>query len=203
MRILLFLVGLTFISLHTNALTPDIIKDGDVKGIYANASDFRHNTPYLIDGKHSGDKVKLNQFFFSPTINCVEDGQSKLFYKDSIFAITLKDGRNFRFINRDPYLIADTSYLYIYSRRTIVSERKQEGPHTRTTNKVETEYFFSTGNHSSLYPLSLPNLRHYLSISKVVFNRIEKEFETDEALTKTNKQTGRFRINELLLTERK
>ncbi|MTK53251.1 hypothetical protein [Paludibacter sp.] len=203
MRILLFIVGLIFISLQTKALTPDIIKDGDVKGIYATLSDFRHNTPYLIDGKHSGDKVKLNQFFFSSTINCMEDGQSKLFYKDSIFAITLKDGRNFRFINREPYLIADTSCLYIYSRRTIVSERKQEGPHTRTINKVVTGYFFSTGNHSSVIPLSIINLRTHLNISKTAFDRLDKEFITDEALTKTNKQTGRFRINELLLTGKK
>jgi len=203
MRILLFLVGLIFISLQANALTPDIIKDGDVNGIYATLSDFRHNTPYLIDGKHSGDKVKLNQFFFSPTINCAEDGQSKLFYKDSIFAITLKDGRKFRFINREPYLIADTSFLYIYSRRTIVSERKQEGPHTRTTNKVVTEYFFSTGDHSSVIPLSMLNLRHYLNISKPAFDRLEKVFTTDDALTQTDKQTGRFRINDQLLTEGK
>jgi hypothetical protein len=200
MRILLFIVGLIFISLQTKALTPDIIKDGDVNGIYATLSDFRHNTPYLIDGKHSSDKVKLNQFFFSPTINCVEDGQSKLFYKDSIFAITLKDGRNFRFINREPYLIADTSCLYIYSRRTIVSERKQEGPHTRTINKVVAEYFFSIGDHSAVIPLSIINLRTHLNISKTTLDRLEKEFKTDEALTKTDKQTGRFRVNELLLT---
>lgn len=203
MRILLFLVGLTFISLHTNALTPDIIKDGDVNGIYASLSDFRHNTPYLIDGKHSGDKVKLNQFFFSSTINCEEDGQSKLFYKDSIFAITLKDGRNFRFINREPYLIADTSYLYIYSLKKIISERKQEGPHTRTINKVVTEYFFSTGNHSSVIPLSMLNLRQNLNVNKAAFDRLEKEFTTDETLIKTDKKTGRFRVNDLLLTEGK
>ncbi|MDP4202201.1 MAG: hypothetical protein Q8861_05875 [Bacteroidota bacterium] len=203
MRILLFLVGLTFISLQANALTPDIIKDGDVKGIYATLSDFRHNTPYLVDGKHNGDKIKLNQFFFSPTISCMEDGQSKLFYKDSIFAITLKDGRNFRFINREPYLIADTSCLYVYSQKKIVSERKQEGPHTRTINKVKTEYFFSTGDQISVYPLSIVNLRQNLNVSKAAFNRLEKEFTTDEALIKTDKKTGRFRVNELLLTEGK
>jgi hypothetical protein len=200
---LLFIAGLTFISLQTNTLTPDIIKDGDVKGVYATVSDFRHNTPYLIDGKHKEDKVKLNQFFFSPTINCVEGGKSTLFYKDSIFAISLKDGRNFRFINREPYLIADTSYLYIYSGKTIISERKQEGPHTRTIKRIVTKYFFSIGDHVSVYALSMTNLGRYLNISKAAFDRLKKEFATDEALTKTDKQTGRFRVNELLLTERK
>ena len=90
------------------------IQNSEVEGIYLNADNFKSGklTP-LTDKQHAGDKIKLKQFFISPQIISIEQGKKTVFYKDSIFSIHLFNGENYRFINRDPYLIADTSSFII------------------------------------------------------------------------------------------
>ena len=121
------------------------IQNSEVEGIYLNADNFKSGklTP-LTDKQHAGDKIKLKQFFISPQIISIEQGKKTVFFKDSIFSIHLFNGENYRFINRDPYLIADTSSLYQYKNinqgvikynKSYVGERLEEKIQRITSNK--------------------------------------------------------------------
>jgi len=105
------------------------IKNSDVEGLYLNLSDFQTGKlTRPTDMQHEGDKIKLKQFFISPDIISIEQDKETIFYKDSIFAIRLTNGVNYRFINRTPCLIADTSFLYIYTYKTTKTEYELSGP---------------------------------------------------------------------------
>lgn len=124
------------------------IKNNDIEGFYITASDFKTNKLTMpTDNNHKGDKTKLKQFFISPEIISVEQGKEPVYYKDSIFAIRLTDGENYRFVNRTPCLVADTSYLYIYTYKTTKTEYKMAGPHRRSKEVPVTYYYFSVQPH--------------------------------------------------------
>jgi hypothetical protein len=123
------------------------IKNSEVEGLYLTLSDFQNGKlTRPTDMQHKGDKIKLKQFFISPDIISIEQDKETVFYKDSIFAIRLSNGENYRFINRTPCLIADTSYLYIYTHKTTKTEYKQSGPRRISKEVPITYYYFSTGN---------------------------------------------------------
>lgn len=176
------------------------IKNSEVDGIYLSLSDFRNGKlTRPTDMQHDGDKIKLKQFFISPDIISIEQDKETVFYKDSIFAIRLTNGENYRFINRTPCLIADTSYLYIYTHKTSKTVFNQSGPR-RTYKEVPiTYYYFSTGNHKAVFMLTLSNLRKYALSDTLVHKTICDKYTTDEMLYKVNPQTGKFELNETIL----
>lgn len=178
------------------------IQNSEVEGIYLNADNFKSGklTP-LTDKQHAGDKIKLKQFFISPEIITIEQGKKIVFYKDSIFAIHLTNGENYRFINRAPYLIADTSSLYIYSHKTVKTTNKQVGSRNMSIEVPVTYYYFSYGNHKILYSLTLANLRKYVLIDATIHMAVCNKFTTDEMLQKINENTGRFELNETILSK--
>ena len=177
------------------------IKNSEVEGLYLTPSDFQTGKlTFPTDKQHKGDKIKLKQFFISPDIISIEQDNETVFYKDSIFAIRLSNGENYRFINRTPSLIADTSYLYIYTFKTTKTEYKQSGPHRRAKEIPITYYYFSIGNQKAVYMLTLANLRKYALTDTSVHKTVCDKYITDEMLTKTNPQTGRFELNETFLS---
>ena len=115
------------------AQRPKEIKNSEVEGLYLSLSDFMNDQlTRPTDMQHEGDKINLKQFFISPDIISIKQDKETVFYKDSIFAIRLTNGKNYRFINRHPCLIADTSYLYIYIFKTTKTVDKTSGPHRRS-----------------------------------------------------------------------
>ncbi|OFX87815.1 MAG: hypothetical protein A2W99_15995 [Bacteroidetes bacterium GWF2_33_16] len=182
------------------AQRPKEIKNSEVEGLYLSLSDFHNGKlTHPTDMLHVGDKIKLKQFFISPDIISIEQNKETVFYKDSIFAIRLTNGENYRFINRTPCLVADTSYLYIYTNKTTKTEYKQSG--RRRVSKVVpiTYYYFSTGNHKAVFTLTLANLRKYALSDTLVHKTICDKYTTDEMLYKVNPQTGKFELNETIL----
>ncbi|HCT31019.1 MAG TPA: hypothetical protein DIW31_09870 [Bacteroidales bacterium] len=177
------------------------IKNSEVEGLYLSLSDF-HSCKLTrpTDMQHEGDKIKLKQFFISPDIISIERDKETIFYKDSIFAIRLTNGENYRFINRTPCLIADTSYLYIYTHKTSKTEYKLSGPTTRSKELPVTYYYFSTGNQKAVYTLTLANLRKYALADTSLHKTVCDKYTTDEMLYKVNPQTGRFKLNETILS---
>lgn len=116
------------------------IKNSEVDGIYLSLSDFRYGKlTRPTDMQHDGDKIKLKQFFISPDIISIEQNKETIYYKDSIFAIRLNNAENYRFINRTPCLVADTSYLYIYANKTTKTETVW-GSRSRRTKEVPITY---------------------------------------------------------------
>ena len=177
------------------------IKNSEVDGIYLSLSDFTNGKlTRPTDMQHEDDKFKLKQFFFSPEIISIEQNKETIFYKDSIFAIRLSNGENYRFINRTPYLLADTSYLYIYTNKTTKTEYKQSGP-TRRANEVPvTYYYFSIGNQKAVYKLTLANIRKYALSDTLAHKTVCDKYTTNKMLIKVNPQTGRFELNETILS---
>jgi hypothetical protein len=188
-------------ALQTNAQRPKDIKNSEVKGIYLNLSDFKATKLTIpTDKLHNGDKINLKQFFISPDIITIEQDTETVFYKDSIFAIQLTNGENYRFINRTPCLIADTSYLYIYTNETIKTEYKQSGPRRIAKEVPVTYYYFSEGNHKPLLSLTMANLRKYALTDTIVHKTVCDKFTTDEMLSMVNPQTRRFEVNETIIS---
>lgn len=183
-----------------HAQKPNAIKNSDVAGFYITSSDFsvgRLTMP--TDNKHKGDKIKLNQFFISPEIISIEQGMETKFFKDSIFAIHLVNGKNYRFINRTPYLIADTSSLYIYTYKTTKTVFSTSGPHRRSKAVPVTYYYFSLPDEKAVYPLTLANVRKYALTDPTVHIAVCNKFATDKMLEEINPETGNFIINEFIL----
>lgn len=176
------------------------IKNNDVEGLYLSPSDFQNGKlTRPTDMQHKGDIIKLKQFFISPEIISVEQDNETVFYKDSIFAIRLTNGENYRFIDRTPFMIADTSFLYIYTHKTTVTEYKHTS-HSRISKVVPiTYYYFSTGNQKVVYILTLANLRKYALSDSGVRKTVCDKFTTDEMLSRVNSKTGRFELNETFL----
>lgn len=178
------------------------IQNSEVQGIFLNAASFKTGKlTRPTDKQHAGDKIKLKQFFISPEIITIEQGKKTVFYKDSVFAIQLTNGENYRFIKRTPYLIADTSSLYIYTRKTVKATNKQVGPHNISVDVPVTYYYFSYGNHKTIYSLTLTNLRKYVLTDAVVHMAVCNKFTTDGMLQKINENTGRFELNETILSK--
>jgi hypothetical protein len=157
----------------------------------------------LLAQEDKSAKIILNQFFVSPTIECSERGRKFVLYKDSIFAIRMKNGKKYRFINLNPCLIADTSYLYVYTYATTRTKFKMSGPHRRAKEIPATYYYFSFGNHKEPYLLTIDNIRKCFFAQSLVYNTISKIFTSDQMLKETNPQTGCFKLNELLISTMK
>ena len=178
------------------------IQNNEVQGIYLNAATFRSGKlTRPTDKQHAGDKIRLKQFFISPEIITIEQGKKTVFYKDSIFAIQLTNGENYRFIKRTPYLIADTSSLYIYTRKTVKATNRQAGLHNISVAVPVTYYYFSYGNHKTIYSLTLANLRKYVLTDATIHLAVCNKFTTDEMLQKINEKTGHFELNETILSK--
>lgn len=197
--ILISVLFLSFINLSYSQSTSEI-KNSQVKGIYLTLEGFKNNAfSCSIDTFQKNIKVKLNQFFMSSEISCINSDKKTVFYKDSIFAIQLNNGKNFRFINRNPCHIADTSFLYIYTYKTIKTEYKQYGPTRRAKEIPVTYYYFSTGGHKNVYSLTTDNLCRFLSLESDIKVAIKQKFLDDKMLYLTNLKTGRFVLNEFLI----
>lgn len=176
------------------------IKNSEVEGLYLTLSDFQSGKlTSSTDMLHEGDKIKLKQFFISPDIISIEQDKETIFYKDSIFAIRLTNGENYRFINRTPCLVADTSYLYIYANKTTKTEYKQLGPRRISKDVPITYLYFSNGNQKAVYRLTLANLRKYALYNTLVHKTVCDKFTTDEMLQEINSETGHFELNETIL----
>lgn len=180
------------------------IKNSEVKGIYLTLEGFKSNTfSCTLDKLQKDIKIKLNQFFVSPEISCVSPVKETVFYKDSIFAMQLTNGENFRFINRMPCLIADTSFLYIYTYKTIKIEYKQYGPTRWAKELPVTYYYFSSGEHKEVHPLSVDNLCKFLTVDPDIKIAIKQKFIDDETLHSINQQTKHFVLNDFLIDSEK
>ncbi|MFN8254172.1 MAG: hypothetical protein U0W24_00690 [Bacteroidales bacterium] len=177
------------------------IKNSEVEGLYLTLSDFKNGKlTRPTDMQHKGDKIRLKQFFISPEIIGIEQGKETVYEKDSIFAVHLSNGENYRFINRKPFLIADTSSLYIYTLKTIKTEYKVSGPHTRSKSVPVTYYYFSFDNHKTLYLLTLENLRKFVLTSPILHFSVCNKFTSNAMLVTLNNQTNHFELNETILS---
>ncbi len=176
------------------------IKNSEVEGLYLTLSDFQSGKlTRPTDMQHKGDKIKLKQFCISPDIISIEQDKETIFYKDSIFAIRLTNGENYRFINRTPCLIADTSYLYIYTNKTTKTETVWGSRSRRTKEVPITYYYFSIDNQNHVYILTLENLRKYVLFDTLVHKTVCDKFTTNEMLQQINTSTGHFVLNETIL----
>jgi hypothetical protein len=197
----LFITILLLANIQVFAQSEKRIKNSEVEGIYLTVNDFKNGKlTHPTDKVHEGDKIKLKQFFISPEIICIEQDKKTVLYKDSIFGIRLNNGEIYRFINRTPCLIADTSCLYIYTFKTNKTEDKISGPHCRPNEVPVTYYYFSLGDHKTIYMLTMTNLCRYDLSDPFLHNAVCNIFTNDEMLHKINSQTGRFELNETILS---
>jgi hypothetical protein len=173
-----------------------MIKDNDVEGIYITYNDYINNrltTP--TDHKHNGDDILLKQFFISPEIVAIEEGNTIIYLKDSIFAIKLTNGENYRFINRTPYQIIDTTYLYIYEHNTMKMEIKSFGPHRRIKEKPVSYYYFSLKIDGQQQPLTLQNLKN-LSVNHTFKKKLQQIIGDNNQADKLNVKALNDLLNE-------
>ncbi len=196
-----FLFTILGVALQAYAQKPKEIKNSEVEGFYITVSDFSTGKLTVpTDKQHEGDKIKLKQFFISPEIISIEQKKETTFYKDSIFAIRLTNGENYRFINRNPCLIADTSSLYIYTYKTTKTVFRTSGPHRRSKEVPVTYYYFSLAGEKAVYTLTLANVRKYALTDPATHVAVCNKFTTDDMLYQINPQTGRFDLNETILS---
>jgi hypothetical protein len=176
------------------------LNNKDVAGVYLTVSDFKNNRLTLLtDFRHSNDKIKLNQYVKSPNILSIEQDSVKTYNKDSIFAVHLSDTENYRFVNRNPCLIADTLYLFIYTKTETKKEYRQNGPHRRTMEVPVTYYLFSVGEHKQLYLLTLENLKKIVPLKPELIDEVYNSLESAETLYVRNPATNCFVLNESIL----
>ena len=199
--ILKLFVAMFFVANNVFAQRQKQIGNKEVEGIYITVADFKtQKLTQPTDKKHNGDKIKLKQFFISPKIISIEQKTKTVFNKDSIFSIQLLNGENYRFINRTTCLIADTSYLYIYTYKTIQTIKGQSGPRRTEKHIPITTYYFSYGNHTEVFLLTLVNLRKKVLTDVNLHSAICNKFVNDEMLFELNNKTGRFVLNETFLS---
>lgn len=195
------LIGLFLANLQSFAQSETEIKNSDVEGFYITLIDFKSgNLTIPTDKAHKGDKIKLKQFFISPDIISIEQDKESVYNKDSIFAIRLSGGENYRFIRKMPFLIADTSYLYIYIYKTTKTVYDLSGSRSRRKEIPVTYYYFSDKNQIKTYLLSVENLHHIAFPDSSLQNAVLSKFSKEEMLMQLNTQSGRFELNESILS---
>ncbi len=176
------------------------IKNSEVEGLYLTFSDFQNDKlTRPTDKRHEGDKIKLKQFFISPDIISIEQDKETVFHKDSIFAIHLTNGENYRFINRNSCKIVDTSFLFIYSYETTKNELNNFSSRSRLKKVPVTYYYFSTKPHNKVFPLTMANIRTQVLKEPKLHTAVCDEFSRDEMLTVIDSETGQFMINKFIL----
>ncbi|MFY9150894.1 MAG: hypothetical protein WAO52_02685 [Prolixibacteraceae bacterium] len=198
---LLALTALLLANLQILAQREKLLNNDDVEGLYLTLADFKHGKlTRPTDKQHEGDKIKLKQFFISPEIISIEQDEESKFYKDSIFAIRLSNGENYRFINRTPCFVADTSSLYIYTYKTTKSVYSTSGPHRRSKEVPITYYYFSLASNKAVHTLTLASVRKYVLTEPILHFAVCTKFTDDTMLQTMNNQTNRFELNETILS---
>lgn len=198
---LLALAALLLANVHLFAQREKLLNNDEVEGLYLTLADFKQGKlTRPTDEQHESDKIRLKQFFISPEIISIEQGMKTKFFKDSIFAIHLVNGKNYRFINRNPYLIADTSSLYIYTYKTTKTIYNRSGAHGRSKEVPITYYYFSLAGNNAVHTLTLTNVRKYALTDPATHFAVCNKFTTDGMLTEINPKTGRFDLNETMLS---
>jgi hypothetical protein len=172
-----------------------MVKNKNVDGIFASFNDYKKGN--LSCQINESNKLKLKQFFYSPFIVCREHDKKRVFFKDSIFAVHLTNGKSYRYINNTPCLIADSSNLLIYKYETVKTEYTT-GPHRRAKVIPITYYYFSFGDHNRVYPLTINNLDKYVIPNPAAKSVIDTNFTTNERLSEIDPKTGHFKVNELI-----
>jgi hypothetical protein len=192
------ITAMLLISTALWAFHPKEIENNEVYGIYLTLKDFRNNKLTIpTDKQHKGDGIKLNLFLISPEISVVEQDKKIVYYKDSIFAIQLSNGKNYRFINSEPCLIADTSYLFIYTLKTVKYEYKRTGPKRIAKEIPATYYYFSLPENQKILALNLDNI---LKTTSYQYSAISKNFSNNESLIQYNEQSKHFAINDFIIS---
>ena len=198
---LLALATLLFANVQLFAQREKLLNSNDVEGLYLTFADFKHGKlTRPTDKQHKGDKIKLKQFFISPKIISIEQQSETKFNKDSIFAIRLSNGESYRFISRTPYLVADTSSLYIYTYKTTKSVYSTSGPHRRSKEVPITYYYFSLASNKAVHTLTLASVRKYVLTEPILHFAVCTKFTDDTMLQTMNNQTNRFELNETILS---
>lgn len=199
MKTIIYLINILWVTVPLFAQQSKVIKNSEVEGFFLTVSDFTSNKiTFPTDMKHKGDKIRLNTFFPSDFITVFENGVKIKYAKDSIFAVKDKSNNTYRFINRNPSKIVDTTFLYIYEYKTTKTVHVSEGPKRSSTKYIPvTQYYFSYKTHKQVYLLTMNNIRNFvLNDIPQVHTQICSKFTNDKFLAEISTKTGFFTIND-------
>ena len=80
-------------------------------GIYTSAIDYQRNIISIVADTAQCKNVKINEFFFHPYLWIHTKNAKQKVMKNNIFAIRMYDGKLYRIVNNDFYLLLDSSNI--------------------------------------------------------------------------------------------
>ena len=140
-------------------------------GLYLTYDDFiNHKLSY------DGSRMVLNNPFRSKTVTVVADNKKKDMFKNDVYGFQNSKKEDYRFINNESYKIVDTASFYIYY--TYKQEEINKGKGLVKTD----EYFFSVKGNSTVYLLTIGNLKKAFAGNDKFHYLIDATFKTDKDL---------------------
>jgi hypothetical protein len=151
-------------------------QDKSSAGLYSTAEDFlQHKLTYSIDC-NSKDKLKINDFFGSPTGYVVYNGEKHAFDKNKTYGYHSCDNKNYRFYNHSVYQIIDTGGFYMYYQYRSEEQTKGKGLVKKDA------YFFSKKSDGDIELLTINNLEKAFPENSSFHYAIEASCKTDKDL---------------------
>lgn len=148
---------------------------GDSGGIYLSYAHFRqHTLSYPFDCHSSGDKLVLNNFLGGSSIRVIHQGQRHSLRKDEIFGYRDCNGKDYRFYDKTPYLILDSTRFFLYSAEKLVQADKIARPAVL--------YYFSTDAATPPVPLTIANLETAFAANRAFCYRLHSDFHSNADL---------------------
>lgn len=160
---------LSSILLLFNAVAPP----ATLGGIYLNPEQFsRHTVSCPFDCQT--DKFRLNNFLGGANIQVICHGEKHSFAKDTIFGYRDCKGLDYRFYQKAPYRILDTTGFLLYSYTRLEQNSKIAHP--------ATAYYFSIQPTTPILPLTITNLQKAYSSNPTFCYKLSAGFHSDADL---------------------
>lgn len=166
----------------------------DSSGVYLTVDDYKAGTlSYPINYRLEKQKIKDHLFLQASQVKVKHNGETHLLDKNNLYGYRNSRGQDFRFVGDRAYRIlnaGDPIILYKYG-------EPQADPIKNPPVQMN-RYYFSTNETNSPVNLTRRNLKAAFPDNKAFQDAIDKNFRSDDELTRLDKGTTKYTIVRLL-----
>lgn len=166
----------------------------DSSGIYTTVDDYKAGKlTYPINYKLEKQKIKDHLFLQTSQVKVKHGGQTHLLDKNNLYGYRNTRGHDFRFVG-------DRSYRILNAGDPIILYKYGE-PQSDPTGKpavMMNRYYFSTNETNSPINLTRRNLKAAFPNNQKFQDAIDKNFRSDDELTRFDKARNKYTIVRLL-----
>lgn len=166
----------------------------DSSGIYTTVEDYRSgHLAYPINYVTDKQKIKDYLFLDATKVKVKHGGETHLLDKNNIYGYRNTKGVDYRFVGNNAYRIlspGEPIILYKYG--------EPDSDPIKNPPRMMNRYYFSTNESNSPVILTRRNLKAAFPDNTRFHELVDRNFRSDDELTRFNKANNRYTVNILL-----